>query len=87
MDSVSYGLMAELTFRVVADAPGAVSTLATAVATSMVMADMRAAVRASRAVDGITELPPVFFSLSASPRPPRAILTLMVEFSLKESAS
>ena len=85
IDSVSYGLMAVLTFRAVADATGAAATLATAVAKAVVMADVRAAARASRAADGIIASPPVLSSLSAFPRPPHAILPSMVEFCSKAS--
>ena len=87
IDSVSYGLVAVLTFCAVADAPGAAATLATAVATAVVMADVRAATRASRVAYGIIASPPVLSSFSAFPRPPCALLVSMVEFSLKSSAS
>ena len=77
--------MAVLTLRAVADAAGAAATLATNVATAVVVADVRAATRESRSADGITASPPVISSSSAFPRPPRAILPSMVEFSLKAS--
>ena len=71
--------------RAVADAAGSAATLATAIATDVVMADVRAAGKAYRAADGITVLPPVLYSSSAFPRPPRAIMPLMVKFSSKAS--
>ena len=51
IDSVSYGFIAVLTFRAVADAPGAAATLATTVATDVVMVDVRAATRAEAIAD------------------------------------
>ena len=57
IDSVSYRLMAVLTLRAVAGAAGAAATLATAVATDVVMEDVRDVTRVSRAADGITALP------------------------------
>ena len=86
IDFVSYGLMAVLNFRAVADTIGATAMLATTVATSVVMADVRASTRAYSAADGTTALPLVFSSSSAFTRLPHAILTWMVELSLKASA-
>ena len=79
IDSVSYRLMVVLTFHAVANALGAAARLATAVAMSVVMADVRAVTMESRAADGTTASPPVFSSSSAFPCPPRAILPSMVK--------
>ena len=77
--------MAVLNLHAVADAAGAAATLATDVATAVVILDVRAAARASRAANVIIALPPVLSFSYAFPRPLRAILTPIVELCSKAS--